>query len=67
MDYLGRPETMDSFIWGTLGGVAFKQGAKVLGFDETKTQLNRKLSEIAGRKKLLSNFLSILMQLIMVR
>lgn len=56
MDYLGRPETMDSFIWGTLGGVAFKQGAKVLGFDETKTQLNRKLSEIAGREETIKQF-----------
>ena len=59
MDYLGRPETTDSFIWGTLGGVAFKAlgkpVAKALNLPIDNT-LDRKLAEVANRETVIKQF-----------
>lgn len=57
--YLGKEETMDSFIWGVLGGVTFnalgKPVSKALGLQQDNTT-ERKLSEIANRENTIKQY-----------
>ena len=55
-DYLKRPDTVDAFIWGTIGGLMFKPFAKAIGMDKSSKEVDRKLSEIAGREQTFKNY-----------
>lgn len=55
-DYFGKAELWDSFIWGTLGGIAFKGTAQALGFDENKVINKAKIAEIAQRSEIIKGF-----------
>ena len=55
-EYLGRPETIDAMMWGAVGGLAFKGAAMATGFDESNSQINKKLGELASRQATLQSY-----------
>lgn len=55
-DYFGKAELWDSFIWGALGGIAFKGTAHALGFDENKVINKNKIAEITKRSEIIKGF-----------
>jgi hypothetical protein len=49
--YLGKAETIDSFIWGTVGGAAFKGLGLITGQDENKQITKNKIAELYSRNE----------------
>lgn len=54
--YLGEADTVDSFIWGAVGGAAFKGLGLLTGQDENKQITKNKLAELAGRNETLKSY-----------
>lgn len=49
--YTKEGEFWDSFIFGAIGGVGFRLGAKALGMDESSALVKRKVAEMQGRSE----------------
>lgn len=57
--YLGSEELQDSFIWGTVGGAAFKGLALATGTDENRQDVRNKIEELSSRPETLKNYSSV--------
>lgn len=55
-NYLGNEELQDSFIWGMVGGAAFKGLALATGTDESKQDVRNKLEELSTRPETIRNY-----------
>lgn len=55
-NYLGNEELQDSFIWGMVGGAAFKGLALATGTDENRQDVRNKLEELSTRPETIKNY-----------